>query len=159
MPRYGAGTVHSVIGRIVIEAVRPRVDCGQWPARAVAGETVPVSATIFRDGHNVVVAAAIRVLGPDDPSGRKARLVPLVETNPGLHHWEGQITIPPGETGLWRFSIVAWTDELATWERATRKKLAAGQGVALDLEEGARLLEGLAGELPAQVAEIGRAHV
>jgi starch synthase (maltosyl-transferring) len=146
-----AGTVQRVIGRVVIEGVRPQVDCGRWPARAVAGETIPVRATIFRDGHNVVVAAAIRLVGPDSSSGRDAQLIPLVETNPGLHTWEGQVTFPEDGTGLWRFGIVAWTDELATWEQGTRKKLAAGRDIALELEEGARLLEGLAAELPAQV--------
>ncbi len=141
--------MHRVIGRIVIEAVRPQLDCGRWPARAVAGETVPVEATIFRDGHNVVVAAAVRVVGPDDTAARKAQLVTMVETNPGLHRWEAQVTFP--RTGLWRFSIVAWTDELATWQQGTRKKLDAGRDVTLEFEEGARLLESLAAELPAQV--------
>ncbi len=59
-----------MIGRIVIEDIRPQVDCGQFTARAVAGETVPVSATIFRDGHNEVVAAAVRLTGPGDRRGQ-----------------------------------------------------------------------------------------
>jgi starch synthase (maltosyl-transferring) len=55
-----------MIGRIVIEDIRPQVDGGLYPSRAVAGETVPVEATIFRDGHNEVVAAAVRLKGPGD---------------------------------------------------------------------------------------------
>ncbi len=73
----------------------------------------------------------------------------MVEVNPGLHRWEGQVTFP--RTGLWRFTIVAWTDELATWQQGSRKQLDAGRDIALELEEGARLLERLAAELPAQV--------
>ncbi|HZD68677.1 MAG TPA: maltotransferase domain-containing protein, partial [Actinomycetes bacterium] len=55
-----------MIGRIVIEGIRPQVDCGRWPARAVVGETLPVRATVFRDGHTVEVAAAVRLLAPGE---------------------------------------------------------------------------------------------
>src|ERR671933_2622417 len=81
-----------MIGRIVIEDIRPQVDCGQVTARAVAGETIPVEATIFRDGHNEVVAAAVRLTGPGD---RKGQLIPLTEVNHGLHQWRGGLTPPP----------------------------------------------------------------
>ena len=84
-------SVLDMIGRIVIEDIRPQVDCGQFTTRAVAGETVPVSATIFRDGHNEVVAAAVRLTGPGD---RRGQLLPLVEVNHGLHQWQGEITLP-----------------------------------------------------------------
>ncbi|HZD38579.1 MAG TPA: maltotransferase domain-containing protein, partial [Actinomycetes bacterium] len=133
-----------VIGRVVIEQIRPQVDCGQWPARAVAGETVPVQATIFRDGHTVEVAATVRVNGPGE---RQEQRVRMTETNPGLHHWEAEITLPA--TGMWSFTVEAWTDELATWLRGTRAKLDAGRDVELELEEGALLLEREAARLPA----------
>src|SRR4029453_1164405 len=55
-----------MVGRIVIEAVRPVVDCGRWPARAGAGQAVPVQATIYRDGH-VLLGAAVQARGPGAP--------------------------------------------------------------------------------------------
>jgi starch synthase (maltosyl-transferring) len=128
--------VQVVIGRVVIEGIRPQVDCGQWPARAVAGETLPVQATIFRDGHNVVVAAAVRLTGPGDRQSQRGR---MTETNPGLHQWEAEVTL--ARTGLWTLVIEAWTDELATWLQGTGRKLDAGRDIDLELEEGARLLE------------------
>ena len=134
-----------VIGRVVIEEIRPQVDCGRWPARAVAGESVPVQATIFRDGHDVVLAAAVRVTGPGDGQAQRLR---MTETNPGLHRWEAEVTLP--RTGMWTFMVEAWTDELATWLHGTGKKLDAGRDIALELEEGARLLEREAARLPAQ---------
>ena len=66
-----------MIGRIVIEDIRPQVDCGQFTSRAVAGQTVPVEATIFRDGHNEVVAAAVRLTGPGDRPGAELAAVDL----------------------------------------------------------------------------------
>ena len=37
--------------RIQIQDVQPQVDGGRFPAKACLGDAVPVSATIFRDGH------------------------------------------------------------------------------------------------------------
>jgi starch synthase (maltosyl-transferring) len=138
-----------MIGRIVIEDIRPQVDCGQFTARAVAGETIPVEATIFRDGHNEVVAAAVRLTGPGD---RKGQLVPLAEVNHGLHQWRGELTLP--RSGAWSFTIEAWTDEVATWRVGTQKKLDAGRDIDLELEEGARLLEAAAAWVPAAGREL-----
>ena len=138
-----------MIGRIVIEDIRPQVDCGQFTARAVAGETVPVEATIFRDGHNEVVAAAVRLTGPGD---RRGQLIPLTEVNHGLHQWRGEITLP--RSGAWSMVIEAWTDEVATWRIGTQKKLDAGRDIILELEEGARLLEAATAWVPATGREV-----
>src|SRR5262245_14526141 len=55
-----AGPAHVVgldamLGRITIDAVRPRTPDG-YPAKAAVGERVPVSADVFRDGHDVLAA-------------------------------------------------------------------------------------------------------
>ncbi|NKZ07765.1 DUF3416 domain-containing protein, partial [Actinomadura latina] len=42
------------LGRIPILDVAPVVGCGRWPAKAVVGETVEVSATVFREGHEML---------------------------------------------------------------------------------------------------------
>ncbi len=133
-----------MIGRIVIEDLRPLVDCGRWPAKAVAGETIPVEATVFRDGHGII-AAAVRLVGPDD---RRGRLVPMSEVGQGMDRWRAEVTLP--RTGAWSITVEAWADEIATWRRDTRKKLDAGRDVDLELEEGALLFERAAKGVPAQ---------
>ncbi|WP_371951844.1 maltotransferase domain-containing protein, partial [Actinomadura monticuli] len=54
----GAGRMQvkleSELGRIPILDVAPVVGCGRWPAKAVVGETVEVSATVFREGHEML---------------------------------------------------------------------------------------------------------
>ena len=97
-----------MIGRIVIEGIRPQVDGDLFTSRAVAGETVPVEATIFRDGHNEIVDAAVRLRGPGDRGA--GQLIHLVEVNHGLHQWRGEITLP--RSGAWSMVIEAWTDEV-----------------------------------------------
>jgi hypothetical protein len=47
------------LGRIPILDVTPVVGCGRWPAKAVVGETVEVSATVFREGHERLGAAVV----------------------------------------------------------------------------------------------------
>ena len=37
--------------RVVIENVRPEVDCGRFPIKRTVGERVEVTADIFADGH------------------------------------------------------------------------------------------------------------
>jgi starch synthase (maltosyl-transferring) len=133
-----------MIGRIVVEDLRPQVDCGRWPAKAVAGETIPVEATVFRDGHGII-AAAVRLTGPDD---RRGQLVPMSEVGQGMDRWRAEVTLP--RTGAWSLTVEAWADEIATWRRDTWKKLDAGRDVALELEEGALLFERAAKGVPTQ---------
>lgn len=42
--------------RVVIEAVRPTVECGRFAAKAAAGLPLEVSADIFADGHDQLMA-------------------------------------------------------------------------------------------------------
>ena len=42
--------------RVVIEGVRPEIDCGRFPIKRTVGETVVVEADIFTDGHDLVDA-------------------------------------------------------------------------------------------------------
>ena len=48
-------------GRIVIDDVAPVVSGGEYPARAVVGEVVPVCATVWREGHEAVAATLARM--------------------------------------------------------------------------------------------------
>ncbi|HEX8005153.1 MAG TPA: maltotransferase domain-containing protein, partial [Trebonia sp.] len=43
-----------MIGRIPILDIEPMVECGHRPAKAVAGETFQVSATVVREGHGAL---------------------------------------------------------------------------------------------------------
>ena len=45
-----------VPSRVVIEGVTPMVDGGRFPIKRTVGEEVIVSADIFTDGHDVLVA-------------------------------------------------------------------------------------------------------
>ena len=144
-----------MIGRIPALAVRPIVECGRWPAKAVAGETIPVGATVFRDGHDLVGANVVLV-DPDGTPGPFTRMRPAPDE---VDRWTADVT--PDRPGMWQLAVEAWADPLASWRHDAEIKIAAGQDVELVLEEGARLhlraAEQLPGDLrPAVTAVAGR---
>ncbi|MFE5239331.1 MULTISPECIES: alpha-1,4-glucan--maltose-1-phosphate maltosyltransferase [unclassified Streptomyces] len=122
-----------MIGRIPVLDVRPLVDCGRRPAKAVAGETFEVSATVFREGHDAVAANVVLC----DPSGRPGPWTPMRELAPGTDRWGADVT--PESEGRWTYTVEAWSDPVTTWRAHARIKIPAGIDAALVLEEGAQL--------------------
>ena len=45
--------------RIVIENLKPNVNCGAYPVKRVIGEKVIVSANIITDGHDTIAAEVL----------------------------------------------------------------------------------------------------
>ena len=133
-----------MIGRIVITDVSPRVECGEWPSRAVVGERVRVEATIFREGHGAVAAAVLLRAPGSDRGGGRAKRLPM--RHEGHDRFAGEVVVDA--EGRWTYAIEAWADPLATWRHSLPIKVEAGQDVEVDLEEGARLLERAVAEVP-----------
>ena len=128
-----------MIGRIPILDVQPSVDCGRWPAKAAVGETFTVSATVFREGHDMVNADVVL----RDAKGRKGPFTLMTPGAPGTDRWSAEVT--PTSEGRWTFAVEAWSDPVATWHHDAAIKIDAGVDVELMLEEGARVLERAAG--------------
>ncbi|CAL9417478.1 maltotransferase domain-containing protein [Streptomyces sp. enrichment culture] len=135
------GPVPSV-GRIPVLDVRPLVRGGLRPAKAVTGETFQVSATVFREGHDAVAANVVLT----DPGGRPGPFTPMRELAPGTDRWGAEVTA--GEPGLWTYTVEAWGDPVTTWRHHARIKVPAGLDTELVLEEGARLHERAATDVP-----------
>ncbi|AEM81497.1 alpha-1,4-glucan--maltose-1-phosphate maltosyltransferase [Streptomyces violaceusniger] len=131
-----------MIGRIPILDIRPLIDCGRRPAKAVVDETFEVSATVFREGHDAVNANVVL----RDPSGRSGPWTPMRELAPGSDRWGAEVT--PGAPGRWTYTVEAWSDPIATWRHHARIKIPAGIDTDLVLEEGARLHERAATGVP-----------
>ncbi|GIL28310.1 alpha-1,4-glucan--maltose-1-phosphate maltosyltransferase [Actinocatenispora comari] len=124
-------------GRIPIEAVSPVVDCGRAPAKAVVGEWVTVSATVYREGHDALGCAVVW----RSPAGLKQPFTRMTEVESGTDRWAAPIR--PDLMGRWSYCIEAWSDPYRTWRHAVVAKLDAGQGaedLANDLADGAEVL-------------------
>ncbi|SNX56167.1 alpha-1,4-glucan:maltose-1-phosphate maltosyltransferase [Streptomyces sp. TLI_55] len=131
-----------IIGRIPVRDVRPAVDGGSSPAKAVEGETFQVTATVFREGHDAVAANVVLT----DPEGRPGPWTPMRELAPGTDRWGADVT--PGSVGHWTFHVEAWGDPIATWRRHAGIKIPVGLDVGLVLEEGGDLYERAAAGVP-----------
>src|SRR5919202_193941 len=132
-------------GRFPIEDVTPSVACGRYPAKAVVGELVPVSARSYREGHSALGVNVVWT-GPDGETRPFTRMVP---GEPGTDTWHA--TIRPDAVGDWTFHVEAWDDPYGTWRNAVTKKIDAGQGaedLANDLAEGAEIMDAAAELVP-----------
>ena len=63
------------IDRIPVHKVSPVIEGGAYPAKAVVGESIPIRATVFREGHDAVNASVVLT----DPNGNE-RLEPMHPT-------------------------------------------------------------------------------
>ncbi|WP_411151805.1 maltotransferase domain-containing protein, partial [Streptomyces sp. A30] len=133
---------NQVIGRIPVRDVRPAVECGRRPAKAVVGETFEVSATVFREGHDAVACNVVLT----DPEGGHGPWTPMRELAPGTDRWGAEVT--PDVEGRWTYRVEAWSDPLTTWRRTAGIKVPAGIDTGLVLEEGADLYERAAAGVP-----------
>ncbi len=115
--------------------VEPVVECGQRPAKAVAGETFEVSATVFREGHESLGAGVV-LRGPD---GQRSALAIMRETIAGTDRYVTEVT--PSAEGRWRFQVEAWGDPIGHWRHDAGIKVQRGQDVELMLAEGAALFD------------------
>jgi starch synthase (maltosyl-transferring) len=122
-----------VAGRIVITRVGPVVSCGDYPAGAVEGEVVPVSAVVFREGHDAVAADVV----VKKPGGGRSPFLRMTKGDNDT--WSADVTFDV--PGAWSFTVEGWSDPLGTWWHDAPLKVDAGVDVEVVLEEGARLYE------------------
>ncbi len=122
-------------GRIPILDVEPAVESGRRPAKAAEGELITVSATAFREGHDLIGVEVVL----NDPSGAAVHVAPMHPIGEGMDRWEGEVR--PSTVGEWSFTIRGWADPIATWQRRAEIKIPAGADVELELLEGALLFD------------------
>lgn len=118
--------------RVLIEGVSPQVDHGRFPAKRVVGDLVEVRARIFADGHDVLGG---RLLFRHESEKTWSEVVLAALPN---DWWHGAFAVQ--KLGRYYFTVEAWIDRFATWQRDLRKRVAAGQDVAVDLLVGTQII-------------------
>ena len=90
-----------MIGRFPIIDIAPVTYFGGEfvPAKAITGESLPISATIVREGHDSFSATAVLF----NPKGNEVSRLPMREIWPGSNRYEAWVT--PTSLGLWHFAI------------------------------------------------------
>ena len=123
------------IDRIPVHKVSPVIEGGAYPAKAVVGESIPIRATVFREGHDAVNASVVLT----DPNGTE-RLEPMHPTTPlGFDWWTASVVLDT--EGLWTYRVEGWSDPWETWVHNAEIKIPAGIDVELVCAEGRTLFE------------------
>jgi starch synthase (maltosyl-transferring) len=119
--------------RVVIENIRPCIDCGRFPIKRVIGRSVMVTADVFADGHEELsVVLRYRTRGRRQWSSTTMRSL-------GNDRWQAPFTVD--EVGEYLYTVSAWVDDFRTWQKKLVKRVEANQDIAVDLLIGADLLE------------------
>lgn len=127
------------IERFPILDVKPIVEAGRWPAKAFAGELIPFSAVVFREGHDALGVELLLT----SPSGKTTTLR-MRPGAAGSDRWHTESVL--NELGRWNFKIRAFADDFETWHHNTEVKLTAGVDEDLMMLEGIALLTRAASE-------------
>jgi starch synthase (maltosyl-transferring) len=121
---------------VVIEKVAPTVDGGRYPAKREQGMTVEVSADVFKDGHDVLVA----FVRYRERGRREWRESPMQFVD--NDRWAGRFVLEANTR--YEFTIEALAHPFRSWRADLDKRLAAGQEVPSELLEGGALVESAA---------------
>jgi len=122
------------------------VDGGRFAVKRLVGDTLALEVTAFKDGHDLV-AGRFLVRGPGD---RAFRALPA---DYDINFDRLSAAVALDRVGPWSVTAEAWTDRFGTWRSDMLKRIGAGQDVAGELEEGARLVDEAAEAAPAPANE------
>src|SRR6266568_4069604 len=133
------------VRRVIIENVRPEIQCGRFPIKRTIGEPVEVTADIYADGHDIVHAVLLhRPLS--QRSWEEVPMQPLVNDR-----WQAKFIV--SVAGIHLYSLQGWVDPFQSWSRDFSKKLEAGQDISVDLLTGVRLVQAAAGRASGEDAQ------
>ncbi|MDX5420152.1 MAG: alpha-1,4-glucan--maltose-1-phosphate maltosyltransferase [Hymenobacteraceae bacterium] len=119
--------------RVIIENVKPQVNCVQYPIKRVVGEEVTVTADVFGDGHDEVIAVLLY------RHAKKKKWTEIPMSFLGNDRW--QVTFAPDSMGTFEYTLQGWVDHFHTWQKGLKKKFEANQDITVELQIGAALLE------------------
>ena len=117
---------------VVIEAIAPAVDGGRYPVKREVGAVFEVSADIFKEGHDVLVAFLL-YRRADERAWRETPMH-FVDND----RWTGAFTL--AENARWVYTIEALADPFRSWLADLATRVEAGQDVASELAEGVALI-------------------
>lgn len=134
------GVTGAAPGRVIVEQLSPEIDGGRFPIKRTVGEPVEARVRVHADGHEIL-ACALQCKAAADSTWSE---VPLQAA--GNDWWRGSFIVR--QPGWYEYTVLAWIDRFATWQRDLKKRTDARQSVDSELLEGAELLRELASRAP-----------
>ena len=121
---------------VLIERVEPSVDCGRYPIKREVGDTLVVTADIFREGHDKL-AAVVRYRPWDETTWSEAPMR-FIDND----RWGASFSLPRNTRYI--YQVEAFPDTFETWRDEIVKKRDAGLDVPVEIREGELLLDEMA---------------
>jgi starch synthase (maltosyl-transferring) len=121
---------------VVIENIAPAVDAGRYPVKREVGDVLEVTADIFKEGHDVLVAF-VKYRRADELAWRESPMA-FVDND----RWGGRFVLEDNARHV--FTIEALADPFRSWLEDLAKRTAAEQDVTSELREGAALVRAAA---------------
>ncbi|MGH9627135.1 MAG: alpha-1,4-glucan--maltose-1-phosphate maltosyltransferase [Bryobacteraceae bacterium] len=118
--------------RVVIEGVKPEVDCGRHPIKRVVGERVVVEADAFTDGHDAL-SCIVLFRKQGEKTWQETPMSFLVNDR-----WRGTFEVL--DLGRYEYTVQGWVDHFLSWRRDLLKRIQAGQDLPIDYMTGAELV-------------------
>jgi len=119
--------------RVIITQVSGVIEETLFAIKRVVGDDVVVEADIFCDGHTRI-AANLMYKKEGSSTWHETTMSHLVNDR-----WQGSFFV--SEIGTYEYTISAWTDHFATWQRDFQKKFDAHVNTQTDLLVGLSLIE------------------
>ncbi|WP_298759955.1 alpha-1,4-glucan--maltose-1-phosphate maltosyltransferase [uncultured Psychroserpens sp.] len=121
--------------RVVIDAVSPQINCGNFFIKRIKNEIVNIDAHVLVDGHDVI-AAAVLFKHEKDRQWSEAR----------MHHvendeWKSSFTVV--KQGFYTYKVQGWVDYALNWQHGVERKIDDSQHVKSELLEGVTYLQPL----------------
>lgn len=121
------------LSRVIIEGVKPEIDCGRFPIKRVVGEEVIVEADIYADGHDII-SAVLLFRKNNHSHWSETKMEPLVNDR-----WRGYFKV--SEKGTYYYTIMGWIDKFKSWRHNLEKKAGVGQQISNELLIGVQLID------------------
>jgi starch synthase (maltosyl-transferring) len=122
--------------RVVIENVRPQVDCGAFPAKRALGETAEIKADILLDSHDAL-RAVLMYKKQGEENWREKEMALTVNDL-----WTASFQVD--EMAVYVFTVKAWVDHYRSWLHGLQKKYTAGKDISTELKDGAKIIDRVA---------------
>ncbi|MTA85204.1 MAG: DUF3416 domain-containing protein [Actinobacteria bacterium] len=142
-----------MINRVPVTDISPTVFFGGdfVPVKAITDELIPVSATIFREGHDALGADVILFAA----DGREILRQQMHLLWQGGDRYQAEISLP--HQGDFSFAIESYDHPLATWLHDAEIKIKAGLEADLMCASGAALLKELIAVEPSAKSALKKA--
>ncbi|MDY2586899.1 alpha-1,4-glucan--maltose-1-phosphate maltosyltransferase [Winogradskyella aquimaris] len=119
--------------RVVIDAVSPQINCGEFFIKRVVNQYINVDAHVLVDGHDVI-AASVLYKHEKERKWNEVRMHHVVNDE-----WSASFVVE--KQGFYDYKVQGWVDYALNWQHGIERKIDDNQHVKSELLEGITYLK------------------